>query len=565
MPSATPAIASRLAANGAEGLTLISSNVFDVMICDIRLPKVDGLTLFRRVRQESPGTDVILITAHAAVADAVAALKEGAYDYLTKPFDVDEIILQMERIAAQRALKRELEQARAELSQRKSNGRTGRRIIGRSPPMLRLPDRIETIAQSDAPVLITGESGTGKELVARTLHERSSRRAQALHRGQLRRLPGDAARGRAVRPRARRVHRRGQAPRRPLQGGRRRHAAARRDRRGAAAGAGQAAARAAGGTVEPLGTNESTRVDVRIISATHRNLRERIKEGRFREDLYYRLNVLDIEIPPLRERRGDLPLLLQYFLNKFTPAGQAAADDLAARLGGAVAVPVPRQRARVRARHRARGGAGGRRRDRRRAPARPASPARSTAAAARRAASLRSLERGAQGVRARVPAARAGPVQRQEDEGRRDPGDLAQEPLGEAAPARDRRRGRSRRRERAAAASRRTQPSGQKHRANTARTRAIRSSSSAASSVGRRAQAAGQRRQIARRDDGLRAVEQQPQPQRRPPEHGVVVAQRRGPAERDQPFEHRGRRRGADSGIGARGAAGRARPATRRP
>ena len=122
-----------LASNGAEGLALISSNVFDVMICDIRLPKVDGLTLFRRVRQESPGTDVILITAHAAVSDAVAALKEGAYDYLTKPFDVDEIIVQMDRIAAQRTLKRELEQARAELSQRKS----GSAIIGRSPPMLR--------------------------------------------------------------------------------------------------------------------------------------------------------------------------------------------------------------------------------------------------------------------------------------------------------------------------------------------------------------------------------------------------------------------------------------------
>src|SRR5215471_5697004 len=147
-----------LAANGAEGLSLISSNVFDVMLCDIRLPRIDGLTLFRRVRQESPGTDVILITAHATATDAVAALKEGAYDYVTKPFDVDEIVLQMNRIASQRALRRELEQARAELSQRKSGGS----IVGRSPPMLRLLDRIDTIAQSDAPVLITGESGTGK-------------------------------------------------------------------------------------------------------------------------------------------------------------------------------------------------------------------------------------------------------------------------------------------------------------------------------------------------------------------------------------------------------------------
>jgi DNA-binding NtrC family response regulator len=312
-----------LASNGAEGLTLISSNVFDVMICDIRLPKVDGLTLFRRVRQESPGTDVILITAHAAVSDAVAALKEGAYDYITKPFDVDEIILQMERIAAQRALKQELEQARAELSQRKS-GAAGSAIIGRSPPMLRLLDRIDTIAQSDAPVLITGESGTGKELVARTLHERSTRRAKPFIAVNCAAFPETLLEAELF------GHERGAFT----------GAVKRRDGRFKAADGGTllldeiaevplpAQAKLLRvlqeGTVEPLGTNESTRVDVRIISATHRNLRERIKDGRFREDLYYRLNVLDIEIPPLRERRGDLPLLLQYFLNRFTTAGKQA-------------------------------------------------------------------------------------------------------------------------------------------------------------------------------------------------------------------------------------------------
>jgi two-component system response regulator AtoC len=314
-----------LAANGAEGLTQISSNVFDVMICDIRLPKVDGLTLFRRVRQESPGTDVILITAHAAVNDAVVALKEGAYDYLTKPFDVDEIILQMQRIATQRALKRELEQARAELSQRKANGGgtgTAGTIIGRSPAMLRLAERIETIAQSDAPVLITGESGTGKELVARTLHERSNRRPKPFIAVNCAAFPETLLEAELF------GHERGAFT----------GAVKRRDGRFKAADGGTllldeiaevplpAQAKLLRvlqeGTVEPLGTNESTKVDVRIISATHRNLRERIKEGRFREDLYYRLNVLDIEIPPLRERRGDMPLLLQYFLNKFTPAGK---------------------------------------------------------------------------------------------------------------------------------------------------------------------------------------------------------------------------------------------------
>jgi DNA-binding NtrC family response regulator len=313
-----------LAANGAEGLTQISSNVFDVMICDIRLPKVDGLTLFRRVRQESPGTDVILITAHAAINDAVSALKEGAYDYLTKPFDLDEIVLQLQRIATQRALKRELEQARAELSQRKSNGAGPGpgAIIGRSPPMLRLSDRIETIAQSDAPVLITGESGTGKELVARTLHDRSSRRNKPFIAVNCAAFPETLLEAELF------GHERGAFT----------GAVKRRDGRFKAADGGTllldeiaevplpAQAKLLRvlqeGTVEPLGTNESTRVDVRIISATHRNLRERIKEGRFREDLYYRLNVLDIEIPPLRERRGDLPLLLQYFLNKFTQPGK---------------------------------------------------------------------------------------------------------------------------------------------------------------------------------------------------------------------------------------------------
>src|SRR4051812_48641912 len=315
-----------LAANGAEGLTQISSNVFDVMICDIGLPKVDGLTLFRRVRQESPGTDVILITAHAAINDAVSALKEGAYDYLTKPFDLDEIVLQLQRIATQRALKRELEQARAELSQRKSNGAGPGpgAIIGRSPPMLRLADRIETIAQSDAPVLITGESGTGKELVARTLHDRSSRRNKPFIAVNCAAFPETLLEAELF------GHERGAFT----------GAVKRRDGRFKAADGGTllldevaevplpAQAKLLRvlqeGTVEPLGTNEITRVDVRIISATHRNLRERIREGKFREDLYYRLNVLDIEIPPLRERRGDLPLLLQYFLNKFTPPGKTA-------------------------------------------------------------------------------------------------------------------------------------------------------------------------------------------------------------------------------------------------
>ena len=536
-----------LAANGAEGLTQISSNVFDVMICDIRLPKVDGLTLFRRVRQESPGTDVILITAHAAINDAVSALKEGAYDYLTKPFDLDEIVLQLQRIATQRALKRELEQARAELSQRKSNGAGPGpgAIIGRSPPMLRLSDRIETIAQSDAPVLITGESGTGKELVARTLHDRSSRRNKPFIAVNCAAFPETLLEAELF------GHERGAFT----------GAVKRRDGRFKAADGGTllldeiaevplpAQAKLLRvlqeGTVEPLGTNESTRVDVRIISATHRNLRERIKEGRFREDLYYRLNVLDIEIPPLRERRGDLPLLLQYFLNKFTQPGKppstisprawavlsqyhfpgnvrefAHAIEHAVVLAGGGEIEVEHL---------------------------PGGITGALDGARQHAGRLAPLaERRAQGVRARVPDAGARPVQRQEDEGRRDPGDLAQEPLGEAPPARDRLRGRSRRVVGRAVGRPGSSEVPREHRAD-ARHPLVELGGQQRRG---RPQAAGQRRQIARRDDRLRPVEQEPQPQRRSPEHGVVVAQRGGPPERHQSFEHSRRRRGADLRIG---------------
>src|SRR6185295_8344552 len=149
--------------DGAEALELVRVRAFDLMICDIRLPKLDGLTLFRRTRQESPDTAVILMTAFGAVQDAVAAVKEGAHDYLTKPFDIDEITLRVRRIAEHRSLLRELDDARAQLAHQQE----GQTIVGRSVQMLRLLDRVNTIATSHAPVLLQGESGTGKELVAR--------------------------------------------------------------------------------------------------------------------------------------------------------------------------------------------------------------------------------------------------------------------------------------------------------------------------------------------------------------------------------------------------------------
>jgi len=300
------------AGDGALAADLVSSRPFDLVVSDICLPRLDGLTLFRHVRKTSPKTEVILITGYASVPQAVIALKEGAYDYLTKPLDMAEIVLRTRRIAEQRELERELEKARAQLSVHRS-----RDLIGSSPVMTRVLDRIDSIAQSDAPVLITGESGTGKEMVARMLHERSARQSGPFVVVNCSAFPETLLEAELF------GHERGAFT----------GATKKREGRFKAADGGTLFLDEAGdipptaqakllralqeGTIEPLGTNEPVRVDVRILSATHRNLKTKIGDGSFREDLYYRLRVLDIEIPPLRERRSDLPLLVQHFLTRF--------------------------------------------------------------------------------------------------------------------------------------------------------------------------------------------------------------------------------------------------------
>ena len=157
-------------ADGAAAVERISAELFEVVVTDVRLPKVDGLTVFRHVRRVSPRTDVIVMTSFGAVADAVTALKQGAHDYLTKPFDVEELVIRVAAIAAQRGVERELEEARAQLA-----GAADGAIVGASPVMMKLLDRLTTVAASDAPVLVTGETGTGKELVARRIDARSPR------------------------------------------------------------------------------------------------------------------------------------------------------------------------------------------------------------------------------------------------------------------------------------------------------------------------------------------------------------------------------------------------------
>ncbi len=307
------------AADGAEAAALLEENIFDVVISDIRMPKIDGMTLFRTLREKSPHTDVILMTAYAAVADAVEALKEGAHDYLTKPFDIDEIRLRVNRIQERRQLKKDLDLARAALAARNPNSI----IVGQSPAMIRLLDLVETISVSDAPVLITGESGTGKELVAKTVHNLSPRRAQPFVAVNCAAFPETLLEAELF------GHERGAFT----------GAVKTREGRFKAASGGtlfldeiaeippMAQAKLLRvlqeGVIEPLGTNMPMEVDVRVVSATHRNLMERIKQGLFREDLYYRLNVLDVPIPPLRSRKGDMAILVEHFIKRYGPKDQS--------------------------------------------------------------------------------------------------------------------------------------------------------------------------------------------------------------------------------------------------
>ena len=326
------------AANGRAAADLLDQGAFDVVICDVRLPEIDGLTLLRTIRATHPGTDVIMMTASMDVAQAVGALKEGACDYLTKPFDLDELMLQIQRISETHTLRRQLQGARGALAAGRGFDPT---LVGDSPVINRLRERVGLVSKSDVSVLITGATGTGKEVIARLIHAGGARRdepfvsvncgalTESLIEAELFGYERGAFTG----------------------------ADRRRDGRFKAADGGtllldevaelplSAQTRllrvAQEGTVEPLGANDPLKVDVRILSATHRNLAAMVKAGTFREDLYYRLNVIEVPVPSLGERTGDLALLLRHFMQKFTRAG-AALPTISAEAWNAIAsYPFP--------------------------------------------------------------------------------------------------------------------------------------------------------------------------------------------------------------------------------
>jgi DNA-binding NtrC family response regulator len=297
------------AIDGEQALELTTEHTFDVAIVDVRLPKVDGLTLARHLRCEAPTTAVILMTAFATVSDAVAALRDGAYDYVTKPFDPEELTLRViGHIAEHRALKHELEEARRMMASREA----GSPIIGSSPPMVQLVERINTVAQSDVLVLIRGEPGVGKELVAHTLHARSRRKTGPFVTLSCSALPPAVLEAELFGT--------------ETSLGTSRFVAADRgtlllDELAELPSSAQARLMSVleEGAVSSLDGKARIPVDVRVVVATRFDPKDLVARGQLREDLYFRLNVVDLVVPPLRERKADLSLLLAHFQRRFHP------------------------------------------------------------------------------------------------------------------------------------------------------------------------------------------------------------------------------------------------------
>ena len=301
------------AEDGEIALALLREHHIDLVITDLRMPKIDGMELLRRISALEEGTPVVMITAHGTVDTAVEALKTGAFDYITKPFDQDDV-----RQIVRKALRtQDLSSAEASLplSDWPEGGRYG--IIGKSPGLLDLYAVLDRVADTPTTVLITGESGTGKELVARALHENSSRRDKPFIKVNCAAIPRDLMESELF------GYERGAFT-------------------GAVASKPGRFELASGGTLfldeigsipvemqvkllralqesefERVGGVKTIRVDVRLVAATNSDLKKEIAAGSFREDLYYRLNVVPIRLPALRERREDIPLLVQHFVKKF--------------------------------------------------------------------------------------------------------------------------------------------------------------------------------------------------------------------------------------------------------
>ena len=298
------------AANGARALELASQRPVDLAITDLKMPGMDGFELMARLQQALPGIKVVMITAHGSEALAVRAMKEGAYDYFRKPFDVEQVLAVVRRATETVRLDHENRRLRAELA-------LARHMIFHSPAMSRVAQIVDRVAARDVNVLICGASGTGKELVANALVAASDRTDKPLIKFNCAALPRDLAEAELF------GHSSGA------------FTGATRSRRGLFREAdggtlfldevgeldlviqGKLLRVLQEGEVRPVGEDRARQVDVRLVAATHRDLQSEVDAGRFREDLFYRLHVVVIQIPPLRDRPEDIDPLVDHFLDKY--------------------------------------------------------------------------------------------------------------------------------------------------------------------------------------------------------------------------------------------------------
>ena len=301
--------------DGDAALHACEIGAFDLVFLDVRMPGTDGLTVLARLRERQLDLLVVVMTAHGTMDTAIQAMQRGAYDYLAKPFDLDEVLLVAERALAAGRLKQEVVRLKGGLQEVWEFGA----LIGRHPRMQDVYKTIGRIAASDVTVLLRGESGTGKELVARAIHHYSRRAGRPFVAVSCAAIPGTLLESELF------GHERGaftDARERKLGKLELAHSGTfYLDEIGDMPLELQAKLLRAlqERAIERVGGSDTIRIDVRVLAATNRDLETLMKEGRFREDLYYRLNVVTLHLPPLRERRRDIPLLVEHFLAKHGP------------------------------------------------------------------------------------------------------------------------------------------------------------------------------------------------------------------------------------------------------
>jgi two-component system nitrogen regulation response regulator NtrX len=311
----------RTAASGAEGITLAEQWHPHLVFLDVKMAGLDGIETLKRLREREPGAVVVMISGHATIQNAVEATQLGAYDILEKPLDTDRILVTLRNALGRIDLTEENARLRERIDARFE-------MVGKSPAIRELIAQVERVAATPARVLITGENGTGKELVARALHRQSPRARKPFVEVNCAAIPSELIESElfghmkgsftgAVQDRAGKFEQ--------ADGG-----TLFLDEIGDMALAAQAKALRAlqEGEVTRIGGAKPRRVDVRVIAATNKRLEDEIAAGRFREDLYYRLNVVPLHVPPLRERREDIPLLVQHFLAHFAREGGGLRADI---------------------------------------------------------------------------------------------------------------------------------------------------------------------------------------------------------------------------------------------